>query len=240
VVSDREGLDAALAAGQLAAILGLEGAYPLEGDPKHLEQLVKLGIRFLGPAHLIPNKFSSCSYWLYRDRGLSALGRELLAEMERLHVALDLAHASSRAIDEMLAIGTSELSVFDSHTGVAGATHHWRNLSDGQLRALAARRGVVALILARKYLGGPGLDRFAAHVRHAASVVGPGALAIGSDFDGFVAPPRGIRDARDYPKLATVLKRSGFDREATTGILGSNLVAFLRRALPASQPQGTV
>ena len=240
VVTNRDDLDAALAAGQLAAILGIEGAYPLEGNPKHLERLVKLGVRFLGPAHLIPNEFTSCSYWLYRDRGLSALGRELLGEMARLRVALDLAHASPRAFDEMLASAPAEVAVFDSHTGIGGVSPMWRNLTDARLRAVAARGGLISIILARKYLGGSGLEDFAAHARHAAQVIGPASIAIGSDFDGFVAPPRGIRDVRDFPKLATALKRAQFDRAATTGILGANLVGFLRRALPPCAPEASV
>jgi membrane dipeptidase len=232
VVANRDDLDAALAAGQLAAILGIEGAYPLEGNPKHLERFAKLGVRILGPAHLIPNEFTSCSYWMYRDRGISALGRELLGEMARERIALDLAHASPRAVDEMLGSAPAELAILDSHTAMAAVSPMWRNLSDARLKAIAARGGLVAIILARKYLGGSSLGDFAAHARHAAEVAGAGAIAIGSDFDGFVAPPRGIRDVRDYPKLAGALKRARFDRAAATGILGANLVGFLRRALP--------
>ncbi len=229
-------LDRCLASGTLAALLGIEGAQALEGDPKNLRRFFDLGVRFLGPSHLIPNEFASCSYWAYRDRGLSGLGRELLAEMARLGMGLDLAHASPRAFDEMLVVAEASggrLAAFDSHTGVRGARPSWRHLSDGQLRALARAGGVVAMILAREYLGGRELRHFVAHVRHAASVIGAEHIALGSDFDGFVRLPVEMRDARDFPLIAPTLRAAGFGREESTGILGANLVRWFRSMLPA-------
>jgi membrane dipeptidase len=231
-VTCREELDENLTRGRLSAVVGLEGAYPLGRDPGRLREFWELGVRVLGPSHLIPNAFASCSFWGYRDLGLSAAGRELLAEMARLGMILDVSHASPRALDDMLREAAAALSVFDSHTGVKGATPHWRNLDDSAVRGIAARRGVVAVILARKYLGETGLAGFLRHVRHAVGVAGAGAVAIGSDFDGMVALPREIRDVTDYPKLAPALAGAGLGRSEVMGILGGNLVEFLGRALP--------
>lgn len=231
----RSDLDAHLGAGRLAAVVGLEGAQALEGDLRNLQRLFDLGVRFVGPSHLVPNEFASCSFWLYRDRGLTGLGRELVAEMARLGMSVDLAHASPRAFDEILAAAPPSTAVFCSHTGVSGATPLWRNVSDPQLRAITARGGVVSLILAAQYLGGRSMEHFLRHVRHAASVIGPERLAIGSDFDGFVRPPEPIRDARDFPRLAAALRGAGFPRDSSLGILGANLVAFFRRSLPAAE-----
>jgi membrane dipeptidase len=238
IATTREDLEENLAKGKISAILGLEGAFPLEGNAKNLAQFWDRGVRFLGPAHLIPNEFSSCSSWLYRDRGLGAAGRELLQEMARLGAALDLSHASPRAVDQMLQFAPASLAVFDSHTGALGANQHWRNLGDDAMRKIAERGGVVAIILAVMYLGRGGMDAFLRHVAHAAKVAGPRAIAIGSDFDGFVALPREIRDVADYPRLAPALRGAGFDRAAVTGILGANLVDFLGRALPARKIPG--
>ncbi|MBI3818795.1 MAG: membrane dipeptidase [Planctomycetes bacterium] len=225
-------LDTNLEAGRLSAVIGIEGAYPLEGNIQSLEEFYDLGVRFLGPSHLIPNEFAGCSTWLYKDRGLSAMGRELLQEMRSLNLILDVAHASKSAADEMLSSAFDGLFTFNSHTGVCGATPLWRNLSDEHARAIARRGGVIAIVLARYYLGEPGVAGFLKHVAHAAAVAGAGNVAIGSDFDGFVRPPREIHDVRDLRKLADVLKGGGFGRGDTIGILGANLVAFLRRALP--------
>ncbi|HKE00653.1 MAG TPA: membrane dipeptidase [Planctomycetota bacterium] len=232
LVRTRTDLDAALAAKRLAAVLGVEGAHALEGDVANLARLLAAGVRFLGPSHLVPNPFASCSVWLYRDRGLTGLGRELVSEMARLAMPVDLAHASPRAFDAIVD-HPSRPALFCSHTGVRGARDHWRNVTDDQLRAISARGGVVGIILARPYLGGAGLDAFVRHVRHAVSVVGPHHVAVGSDFDGFVRPPREIRDARDFPRITAALRAAGLGREATTSIVGASLVAFLRQTLPA-------
>lgn len=232
VVRTAAELDANIKAGRLSAILGMEGAYPLQSNIQDLDQFWSLGLRVLGPAHLIPNQYSSCSFWFYRDRGIGGAGRELLKEMERLGMILDVAHASPRALDEMLSSDFSNIKTFTSHTGVNGATRHWRNLSDAHLQAIAARNGIVAIILARIYLGGARLSHFMRHVDHAARIAGPRNVAIGSDFDGFVRLPREMRDVCDFSKIAVALRASGRDREESISILGGALAHFLRHALP--------
>lgn len=227
-------LDRNVAEGRLSAILGLEGAYPLEGDLSRLQTFFDLGVRTVGPAHLVPGAYSSCSFWMYRDQGVGAAGRELLSEMQRLGIALDIAHASPRAINTMLEPGVFNGAVFTSHTGMAGATRHWRNLADDDAALVAARQGMIAIILARIFLGGASLDHFARHVKHAVDLVGSDRVALGSDFDGLVRPPEGICDVTDLPKVAVALARAGLSRGAVMDVLGRSQIAFLRRALPRS------
>lgn len=233
VALTREDLEENAARGRLSAVLGLEGAYPLEGDPGRLREFWELGVRTLGPAHLLPNAFASCSYWAYRDRGLSEAGRDLVRAMGEIGMALDLAHASPRATQDLLACAPATLPVFNSHTGLRSETPHWRNLDDDAARAIAARGGVIGVILARKYLGDPTLLGFVRHARRALSVAGGDAVAVGSDFDGFVALPRGFRDATDLPRLAPALEAAGVSRAEASAIVGGNLMTFLRRSLPS-------
>ncbi|MFN0207902.1 MAG: dipeptidase [Planctomycetota bacterium] len=236
IVRTRQELETNLSKGKVSAIVGLEGAYPLEGKLASLREFWDLGVRYLGPAHLIPNAFSSCSFWIYQDRGLSALGRELLNEMARLGMGVDAAHASPRALDDMLSddiFKTSpKISIFTSHTGVAGATRHWRNLSDTHLLNLTKRRGIISIILARMYLGGRSIENFVKHVRHAASIAGFENVAIGSDFDGFVKPPEGIRDVTDFRRAADALLQSGIAPGDVAGVAGGNLIRYLNQTLP--------
>jgi membrane dipeptidase len=231
IVTTREALATNLSKGKLSAILAMEGAYPLEGNAGALEDFVREGLRMLGPSHLIPNPFASCSYWLYRDRGLTGAGRELVAEMRRLGVILDVAHASPKTLDDLFAIDALP-SLLTSHTGVSGVTPHWRNLRDDHVRQIAARGGVVSIILATQFLGGKTLGDFARHAKHAASIAGPWNVALGSDFDGFITPVGGIRDATDLPLAARALSTAGFDRTSVQGVMGSNLIRFLLNSLP--------
>lgn len=241
IVTTRKELESNLANGKVSAILGFEGAYPLEGNLASLREFWDWGVRYLGPAHLIPNAFSSCSFWIYQDRGLSPLGRELLDEMSRLGMGVDAAHASPRALDDMFADNIfksdisktgRKLSMFTSHTGVAGATPHWRNLSDAHVLNLTKRGGIISIILARMYLGGRSMDHFVKHVRHAASIAGFENIAIGSDFDGFVKPPEGIRDVTDFHRAADALRLAGIAPSDVVAVAGGNLIRFLKQTLP--------
>jgi membrane dipeptidase len=90
---------------------------------------------------------------------------------------------------------------------VSGAARSWRNLEDDQLRALADRGGVVGIIFATLYLGGRDLDDVVRHLQHALDVAGEDAVAFGSDFDGLVPLPRGMRDVTDLPRLVDALAR---------------------------------
>jgi membrane dipeptidase len=88
-----------------------------------------------------------------------------------------------------------------------GAARSWRNLEDGELRAIADRGGVVGIIFATLYLGGREIEDVVRHVEHALDVAGEDAVAFGSDFDGLVPLPRGLRDVTDVPKLVDALAR---------------------------------
>jgi membrane dipeptidase len=139
------------------------------------------------------------------DRPLTPLGREVLSEMAAARMSVDLAHASHRTIRDVLA--DARARPFCSHTGAAGVTGSWRNLADAELRAIADRGGVAGIIFATIYLGGRELADVVRHVEHALDVAGEDAVAFGSDFDGMVPLPRGLRDVTDVPKVVDALAR---------------------------------
>jgi membrane dipeptidase len=94
-----------------------------------------------------------------------------------------------------------------SHTGVSGAARSWRNLDDAELRAIAGRGGVVGIVFATIYLGGRAIEDVVRHVEHALDVAGEDAVAFGSDFDGMVPLPRGLRDVTGVPRIVDALAR---------------------------------
>src|SRR5262249_32433165 len=119
----------------------------------------------------------------------------------------DVAHASKKTFWDMLEV--SSTPPFSSHSGADGVHPHPRNLDDDQIRALAARGGIVGVIFVAAYLGGAfcTLERVADHIEHVARVGGDDCVALGSDFDGFMPLPRGLRDAADLPRLTELLWR---------------------------------
>jgi membrane dipeptidase len=198
-------LEENLARGTISAVLGVEGAQALEGRPERVAELRALGVRFMGLTHLANNEVGGSSSPGMRDEPLTPLGRAVLDAMVAARMPVDLAHASHRTIRDVVAHPGAR--VLCSHTGVAGAHPSWRNLQDAELRAVAERGGVVGIIFATLYLGGRGIEDVVRHLEHALDVAGEDAVALGSDFDGMVPMPRGLRDVTDVHKVVDALAR---------------------------------
>jgi membrane dipeptidase len=198
-------LEANVQAERISAVIGVEGAHALEGRPERVAELRGHGVAFMSLTHLGNNELGGSSSPLMGNRPLTRLGREVLEAMAGARISVDLAHASHRTFGEIAARPGAR--VFCSHTGVSGAARSWRNLEDDQLRALADRGGVVGIIFATLYLGGRDLDDVVRHLQHALDVAGEDAVAFGSDFDGLVPLPRGMRDVTDLPRLVDALAR---------------------------------
>ena len=109
---------------------------------------------------------------------------------------------------------------------------HPRNLDDDQLRAIGQAGGIVGVIFVASYLGGllVTIEALADHIEHVAEVAGEDAVALGSDFDGFMTLPRGMRDSADLPRLTEVLWRRGWRGSRLAKLLGENALAFFARA----------
>ena len=107
----------------------------------------------------------------------------------------------------------------------------WRNLSDDALRGIADRDGVVGILFGTVYLGGRELADVARHLEHAVNVAGEDAVCLGSDFDGLVRLPRGMRDVSDLPRLTEVLVARGHPWRWVEKLLGQNLRRFFAGVL---------
>jgi membrane dipeptidase len=228
IAGTRADLEGNLAAGRLSAVLGIEGAQALEGRAERVRELRRRGVSFMSLTHLANNALGGSSSPLMRNRPLTALGRTVLDEMAAARMAVDLAHASPRTAADVLAYGGPR--PFCSHAGVAGATPSWRNLDDATLREIANRGGVVGIIFATIYLGGRRLEDVVRHVEHALDVAGEDAVAFGSDFDGLVPLPRGMRDVTDLPRLVEALSRR-LPASVVEKVAFSNWRRFLAEAL---------
>lgn len=225
---DAAGIRAARGAGRLALFLGVEGSFAIDDDPEAgVARLAEAGVMFLGPLwERDSGAGTSCRTAARRDTGLTDQGRALVRACDRAGIRLDVAHASPKTFWDILE--TAERAPFSSHSGAAGVHPHPRNLDDEQIRALAQRGGVVGVIFVASYLGGPfcSLEAAADHIEHVAQVGGPGAVALGSDFDGFLPLPRGLRDAADLPRLTELLWRRGWRRAELQPLLGENALRY--------------
>lgn len=221
-------LEEHLAEGCLSAIIGVEGAHALEGQVERVAELHRRGVRFMGLTHLGNNEAGGSSFPLMGNRPLSPLGRQVLEEMVRVGMSVDVAHASERTLEDILAHPSARF--FSSHTGVRGAGGGWRNLSDEVLRRIADRGGVVGIIFGTVYLGGDTLEDVVRHIEHALGVMGEECVGLGSDHDGMVGLPRGMRDVTDLPRLTEALLRRHPEGRVEK-IMGGNWRRFFRETL---------
>ena len=209
-------------AGRVSVFHGIEGAHAVGDDVSRVEEVAALGVVFISPVHLSDNAYGGSSSG--SDRGLSALGRDLVEAMNRAGVMLDLAHASPATFDDAIAL--TELPPLVSHAGVRAVHDSWRNLTDRQIRAVAERGGVIGIMLAPPALSEPSLAEALEHIEHVIDVAGEDAVAIGSDFDGYVQTPI---DAEGIPQLTERMLRRGFSETRIKKVLGGNVIALLSR-----------
>ena len=156
--------------------------------------------------------------------GLTDKGRDMVKRMEAKKMIVDLSHGSDQQIDDVLAMATRPVVV--SHTGVRGTCDNRRNLSDVQLRAIAANGGLVGIGFWETAVCGKDAAAIAKAVRYAAELIGIDHVALGSDFDGAVPVPF---DASGMVKLTEALLAAGFSPDDTAKVMGGNEIRFCWR-----------
>jgi membrane dipeptidase len=218
--------------GKIAALAGIEGGQAIEGTMDHLAAFASRGVRSLGLVHFTRNAIGAPAFGIGSkdEGGLSEFGRDVVREMNRLGVIVDLAHINRAGFFEALEISSDPCLV--THTGVSGVHQRWRNIDDEQIRAVAARGGAVGVIFATQHIGGNTVERVADHILHVIDVAGEDAPALGSDFDGFVTPPAGLEDASMMPALTAALSARGLALPVLEKILGGNALRVLDAVPP--------
>ena len=218
----------AAALSRLAGFLAIEGAHVLEGKLDNVAHFRSRGVRMITLTHFVANDVADGTLSVLRpNRGLSAFGREVVAEMERQGVLVDVAHCTDKALQDVLAVATRPIVY--SHGALRRYRNYERNLPDGLVRDIAQARGLVGVIFFPKYLGGSGwtIRAVARQCRDIANLASPSCLCLGSDMDGCTYTPIGFRDASDWPQVTQALLDEGFSEPEVQGILGENFLRLL-------------
>lgn len=231
IIKSRAGLEAYIAkrrtqSGVTAGWLTIEGAHALEGELANLDALYQAGFRMIAPTHLADSEISASASG-ESQRGLTPLGEQWVTEMARRNMIIDLAHASQQTIDDVLRL--SQRPVIVSHTGVKGACNNNRNLSDEQIKRIAKNGGLIGIGFWSNATCGSDVAAIVKAIRYAVKVAGIGHVALGSDWDGYVATPI---DAAGIGAITAAMEQAGFDETSIRSIMGENVVRFLSRALP--------
>ena len=206
--------------------LGIEGAQALEGRAENVDVLFDAGFRMMSPSHFFDTEMGGSAHGIEKY-GLTDKGREMVRRMEAKGMFVDLAHSSQQTIDDVLSMATRPVVV--SHTGVKGTCDNNRNLSDDQLRRIAATGGVVGIGFWDTAVCGENAASIARAIRYAVSVIGARHVALGSDFDGSVKVPF---DTSGEALITEALIAEGLSDDDIALIMGGNVVRLLTEYLP--------
>ena len=228
---------AIVADGKRAIAIGVENAYPVGTDLANLRRFYELGARYVTLSHNGHNQV--CDSAIPRPQfgdgesehgGLSAFGRQVVVEMNRLGMMIDVSHVAPRSFWDV--IDLSKAPIIASHSGCRALDDHPRNLDDDQLAALARNGGVIQIVALGAFLRGPEPDGkrvdatvgdYVDHVDHAVKVAGIDHVGIGSDFDGG-GGITGFNDHSEAPNVTVELLRRGYSEPEIEKIWGGNLL----------------
>ena len=241
VVRYREDLEQVSADHSTGILICMEGGAAVVDDISRVRTFYDRGVRVISLTHLNNNELGGSgspsipltNLSLQGDAGLTGLGRSLLREMRKYGMVVDLAHASATTFADILAQWSGPVIV--SHTAMAAIYPSTRNITDAQLRAVAARGGIVGVMSQTQLLGGKHLWNLADHIVHAVRVGGADHVALGLDIEEIVnVAPVEFRDTRDLPELTSLLLERGLKPDEVQRVLGLNAFRFFSRVLPPS------
>jgi membrane dipeptidase len=209
-----------------AGLLSIEGAHALDGKLENLDVLYRAGYRMMSPSHFFDNDIGGSAAGVHKT-GLTEKGREWVRQMEARHMIVDLAHASAQTIEDVLAIASRPVVV--SHTGVKGTCDNNRNLSDDQIRAVAAKGGLIGIGYWDTATCGRDARAIVKAMRYVSDRVGVEHVALGSDFDGAVTAPF---DTTGLVEITDAMLEAGYSEAEIRMIMGENVIGFLKANLP--------
>lgn len=212
----------------IAGFLGVEGAHAIEGDLNNVDVFFDHGVRMMSPTHFFDNDLGGSSHG-DKHGGLTELGKQMIRKMQEKSMIIDLAHASSATIFEVLALSTKPVVV--SHSGVRGTCDSVRNLSDEEIQGVARTGGVIGIGYWQEAVCGKDAKAIARAIRHTVDLVGTEHVALGSDFDGACAEPF---DTSGLSAVTQALIDENFSDNEIRKIMGENTLRVLKSGLPSA------
>lgn len=220
--------------GKKVIMLGIENGYAIGNDIENIERFRRRGVVYMTLCHNGDNDICDSARGAGEHGGLSVFGRRVVAEMNRVGMLIDLSHAAESTFYATLQ--ASACPVVCSHSSCRALCNHPRNLTDEQMRALAAKGGVVQVTMYSGFLreeGAATLDDFMNHLLHAIDVAGIDHVGIGTDFDGDGGIV-GCADASQLRNVTRELLRRGFLPGEIEKIWGGNWLRVMHRVQNAS------
>lgn len=219
-----------------ASLIGVEGGHSLDSSLGTLRTMYHLGVRYLTLTHSCNTPWAD--NWRVdtgsepsQHNGLSLFGKQLIMEMNRLGMLIDLAHVTVAVMNQVLDM--SKAPVIFSHSSAYSVCPHKRNVPDDVLRRVKQKGGIVMVNFYNDYVTcskTAKLSHVADHFDHIKKVAGADIIGFGGDYDGVTRLPEGLEDVSKVPNVVAELLRRGWTDEEVKAALGNNLLRVLRKA----------
>ena len=221
-------------AGKKAIMLGLENGYAIGKDIRNVARFKELGVSYITLCHNGSNDICDSARGEAEWGGLSPFGKEVVAEMNRLGILVDVSHAAESTFYDALEVSTQP--IIASHSSARALCNHPRNLTDEQLKALAEKQGVVQVCLYKGFINEDAekasLTDAIRHINHIVDLIGINHVGIGSDFDGD-GELIGCRASNELINITLRLLKDGYKENDIAKIWGGNLLRVMSRVQAA-------
>ena len=217
--------------GVKSALIGLEGAHPLEGKLERLKILYDKGIRYIGITWSNTNDFADAA-GDFTHNGLSPLGKKLIKEMMKLGMLIDVSHCSDNTFYDILKITDYKYPIIASHSSSRVLLNHKRNLTDDMLNAIKKSNGIVGIVFHSGFLTKnkrATIENVLNHIDYFVEKTSINNVAIGSDFDGFINTPLNLENMSKLPNLTLGLYNRGYSHNDIEKIMGKNFLRVFRK-----------
>ena len=231
----------ALASGRVASLIGIEGGAQIDGSMAVLRQYARLGARYMTLTWSRTIDWADSATDEARHGGLTEFGRDVVREMNRIGMLVDLAHVSPETMRDAIAVSARPVMV--SHSCALALCDHPRNVPDDVLAAVGERDGVVMVAFVPSFLSQArrewveagevgeappvGVTDVADHLEHIRAVAGVHAVGLGADYDGTDAMPSGLEDVSRYQDLLDELRRRGWSQRDLEAVAHGNVLRVL-------------
>ncbi len=212
---------------KIAAMLTIEGGEAIEGYEDVLRCAHRMGARAMTLTWNTRNELANPALGKVK-KGLTFLGKEIVREMGRIGMAVDVSHLNDAGIDDVLC---EDVKVFASHSNARAVFDSPRSHCDEHIREIGRRGGTVGVNFYYKQLTdarSASISDIVRHAEHILKVGGESCLAIGSDFDGMGKYPEGLEDPSKLPALAKAMEASGITGKTLEAACWGNLMRFAK------------
>ena len=216
--------------GLKSIMLGIENGLALEGDLANIAHFAQRGVVYITLCHNGDNDLCDSARGSSTHGGVSSFGADAIREMNRLGILVDLSHASEKSFYDALDI--SRVPIVCSHSSARALCDHPRNLTDDQMRALAAKGGVAQITIYNGFLrtdGAATIHDVLAHLDHAIQVMGIDHVGLGTDFDGDGGVP-GLADSSELINFTRQLLARRYSAADIQKIWGGNFLRVMKLA----------